>query len=89
MSQETKDPIAELEKRQADETQRKEKLASQANAERNAINGNYPSAQTLSELAGLGDKEYLDQTVMPLLYRRFLPGKNLSCWLTKFCMFIV
>merc|ERR1712154_735154 len=44
------------------------KLAQEATNERNKICGDIPSAQVLSQLAGLGEKEYLDQTVMPLVY---------------------
>merc|ERR1712066_885606 len=62
------DPVAEREAREADEKEAQENLAKRALEERNKICGNIPSAQVLSELAGLGDKEYLDQTVMPLVY---------------------
>merc|ERR1712178_110707 len=62
------DPVAELEQAQANETEAKEKLAQEATNERNTICGDIPSAQVLSQLAGLGEKEYLDQTVMPLVY---------------------
>lgn len=64
----TNDPIAERERINACNIEAKEKLAEEATNERNTICGDIPTAQTLSELAGLVDKEYLDQTVMPLVY---------------------